>query len=176
MILFMRFFLPLMLFISVNIHSVIKFQDSETFDLVLHETTLETDFGEFKKWILAKNPPSQKKALIENTILDVHYPTTPTIEWAKAKMTTQDFDTFITSPLKQISLVINPMRGIYNYIPDNAFWVDFANASTFGGGFRSKGNVQEERMFMEFPQLAQLAFAKKKKSADSSCQKKLPSS
>ena len=43
-------------------------------------------------------------------------------------------------------------------MPNNAFWVDFANAHHFGGGFRSSGNVQEERMFDEFPSLPDLAY------------------
>lgn len=159
---FMRSFLALMLFISVNIHSaVINFQDNQQFNLDMHQATLGTDFQAFKSWILALNPPSQKKALIENTILNVHYPTTPTIDWAKAIMSNQDFDHLLASPITGISLVVTPVAGVYNYSPNNAFWVDFANASTFGGGFRKNGNVQEERMFMEFPQLAQLAYAKR---------------
>ena len=160
--LLIRSFTALMLLITVSVFSnVIKFQDNQAFVLDEHQATLGTDFHNFQDWILAKNPASPKKALIENTILNIHYPTTSTIDWAKAEMSSKSFDNQLKNSIKSIPLVVTSVSGNYDYTPDNAFWVDFANAKSFGGGFRSNGNVQEERMFMEFPQLAQLAYAKR---------------
>lgn len=154
--------LALALCIALNLHSIeIPFQGNQIFQLDEHQTTLKTDFKAFRNWMLAKKPPTQKEVLIRNTVLDVHYPLTPTVNWAKAKMSNESFDTLIINPLENISLVVTSVAYPYNYSPNYAFWIDFANANTFGGGFRGKGNVQEERMFMEFPQLPQLGYAKR---------------
>lgn len=45
------------------------------------------------------------------------------------------------------------------------YYVDFANAYEFGGGYRSGGAVQEEMMFWMIPKLVHLAFASEKANA-----------
>lgn len=130
-----------------------------SFSLEKHtETPQSSDFKKFRSWILSQDPSAGKSALLNSTLISVHYPFSPTIIWYKARMKTADFDNLLNQTFLSPSVTINTAQGNYNYTPDNAFWVDFANGEHFGGGFRSRGNVQEERMFFEFPQLANLAY------------------
>ncbi|WP_068468739.1 hypothetical protein [Candidatus Protochlamydia phocaeensis] len=159
---FLRTVMCLFILQSSLYAEVVDFGDRQEFILDTHTTTFnQKDFSDFKKWLLALNPSIQKKTLMSATILAVFYPQSPSITWAKAKMPSKEFSSLLNSPVLTPSATITPVMGNYNYMPNYAFWVDFANAKSFGGGFRSRGNVQEERMFMEFPQLAQLAYAKR---------------
>ncbi len=138
-------------------------EKASEFSLKKHTETLNAhDHTKFSSWILSAHPSPAKKALLTSTITSTHYPFTPTITWYKASLSTSAFDQLLNQTFLSPSVVVQSAQGNYNYTPDNAFWVDFANASHFGGGFRSKGNVQEERMFDEFPQLSDLAYVLRK--------------
>lgn len=116
------------------------------------------DHTKFEDWILSQHPSPAKKALLASTLNSTYYPFTPTITWCKAHMNSFDFELLLNATYQAPSVTINSQRGNYDYKPNGAFWVDFANAQHFGGGFRSRGNVQEERLFIEFPMLAHLAY------------------
>ena len=137
-----------------------------------HDTTLPGNFQAFKQYMLEKRLDPQKKALIKNTVLKAKYPLNNQVTWSNVKMAPREFDALIKKPLTKLKFTVTPVNGYYNYAPNDHYWVDFAAATHFGGGFRSRGNVQEERMFMEFPELSQLAFAKRRNSIlpiESSC-------
>ena len=122
------------------------------------ETPSSKDHNKFMDWILGKKPSQGKKALLTATTGSSHYPFTPTITWYKAQLASSDFDALLTRTYSTPAVAVSTTSGYYDYTPSGAFWVDFANENTFGGGFRSNGNTQEERMFFEFPQLADLAY------------------
>ena len=46
----------------------------------------------------------------------------------------------------------------FDYMDQDHYYIDFAHATHFGGSYRGHGNVQEERMFVEFPALPLLEF------------------
>lgn len=132
------------------------------------------DWHAFQDWMLSKNPPNQKKSLIQNTVLKAHYLLSESLWWFKSSISDHDFETLLDTSIRSPTGIISAVSGFYNYSPQYTFWVDFANADTFGGGFRGKGNVQEERMFMEFPQLSQLAFDLKRNAEINPVQNKKP--
>jgi hypothetical protein len=122
------------------------------------ETLTPKDHTKFSSWILSQDPSAAKKALLTSTITSTYYPFTPTITWYKASMDQSNFGKLLSKTFSPSTTNIIAASGNYDYTPDGAFWIDFANAKHFGGGFRSHGNVQEERMFDEFPQLPDLAY------------------
>lgn len=141
------------------------------FELQKHTETKylqDSYYKDFKSWILNKNPTSQKKALLTSTVTKAHYPIVSSIIWYKAALSESAFSTLLSKTYLSSEVAINVARGNYTYTPDGAFWVDFANGQTFGGGFRGKGNVQEERMFDEFPILPDLAFVLNKQGSSQS--------
>ena len=129
------------------------------FKLQKHTAKLKAkNFSRFQDWILSQHPSPAKKALLTSTITSTYFPFTPTVTWYKAKINAANFEMLLLDTYLYSSAIIETVEGNYDYAPDGAFWVDFANAAHFGGGFRSRGNVQEERMFDEFPQLPDLAY------------------
>lgn len=120
----------------------------------------------FRQWLFAKVPYPQKEVLLESTIKKIPYPypNVNSVRWSQITMSDTDFNTILNTPidLNKINFTITAEPTNYNYQPNGTFWVDFADAEKFGGGFRSNGNLEEERMFFEFPQLAQLAYARRK--------------
>lgn len=62
------------------------------------------------------------------------------------------------NPFRQRSSRISCDQNWFDYSDPYHFYIDFANGLRYGGGYRSYGCVQEERMFAEFPDLAKLDF------------------
>jgi hypothetical protein len=125
-----------------------------------HKTILQSgDYRNYKNWMLSLHPSPGKEALLMSTSLAAHYPVTTAITWYKACISREKFAALLQQHYVPSSITIATIPGNYDYSPDGAFWVDFANAQHFGGSFRTTGNVQEERMFDEFPQLANLAYS-----------------
>lgn len=128
-------------------------------DVKKYTTSLYSqDYRAFTNWILEKNANQAKYELLVDTVVKARYPLTNTITWYKASLSNKKFKQLLKKQVIQGKIKIKTDHSFFSYKTNGAFWVDFANGSTFGGGFRSNGNVQEERMFLEFPQLAQLAF------------------
>ena len=141
-------------------------KDSPAFTLQKHtETPDPADHYKFDSWIVSKKPSPAKRALLTSTITSTYYPFTPQIVWYKAKLSSSNFKKLLDNAYPNSSIAISSATGNYSYTPNGAFWVDFANAKHFGGGFRSNGNVQEERMFDEFPILPDLAYVLRHKSS-----------
>lgn len=119
---------------------------------------------QFREWLFAKKPYQQKQMLLASTSKKIPYPypKANSVHWAQITMSDTDFQTLLNRPIdvSKINFRVTAEPTSYNYQPKGSFWVDFADAEKFGGGFRGNGNLEEERMFFEFPQLAQLAFAK----------------
>lgn len=140
-------------------------QIPDSFRLKKHtETLTPKDHNKYTSWILSQHPSPSKKALLTSTLTSTYYPFTPTITWYKAILDSANFQNLLTKTYGSSSVSFRTIQGNYDYTPDGAYWIDFANAYHFGGGFRSRGNVQEERMFDEFPQLANLAYVLRKTS------------
>jgi len=127
------------------------------------ENPKPSDHHKFDSWIVSKNPSSAKRALLTSTITTTYYPFSHQIVWYKAILSRSEFKKLLDIAYLNSSVAISSATGNYTYTPHGAFWVDFANASHFGGGFRSSGNVQEERMFDEFPILPDLAYVLRNK-------------
>ena len=118
---------------------------------------------QFRQWLFAQNPYPQKDVLLENTSKKIVYPYVNSVHWSQITMSDTDFNTILSTPinLNNINFTVTTESTKYNYQPKGSFWVDFADAEKFGGGFRGNGNLEEERIFFEFPQLAQLAYARR---------------
>lgn len=142
---------------SVTGHPIEK--NTPSFHMEKHTEYLDPkDHIKFEEWVLSQHPSPPKKALLTSTLASTYYPFASPISWYKSHMSSFDFELLLTATYPSPSVIIRSQRGNYDYRPNGVFWIDFANAHRFGGGFRSQGNVQEERLFIEFPMLAQLAY------------------
>lgn len=128
------------------------------------DTQLTGTQHQFREWLFARKPSQQKEVLLDNTSKKIPYPypKANSIHWSQITMADNDFQTLLNTPidLSKINFKVASEAPSYSYQTNGTFWVDFADAEKFGGGFRGNGNLEEERMFFEFPQLAQLAFAR----------------
>lgn len=134
-------------------------------DIERFNTQLTGSQYKFRQWLFAKTPYSQKEVLLDSTTKKISYPypTADFVRWSQITMSDIDFNTFLNTSidLNKINFTLTSAPTTYDYQPNGTFWVDFADAEKFGGGFRGNGNLEEERMFFEFPQLAQLAYARR---------------
>ncbi len=158
----MRKFFFLTLFFLNFSHSNVP---QSAIDVKRVKTDLTGTQSSFSDWLLAEKPYAQKEALLKGTIGQISYPySKPKVDfvnWSQITMSDKNFEALLNSSinLNTINFSVFADPGEYDYKPDGTFWVDFADADKFGGGFRGMGNLQEERIFFQFPQLAQLAYA-----------------
>lgn len=128
------------------------------------DTQLTGTQYQFREWLFEKVSYKQKEVLLESTTKKIPYPypKANSVHWSQITMSDGDFHTLMNTSidLKKINFSVKSEPATFNYEPKGSFWIDFADAEKFGGGFRGNGNLEEERMFFEFPQLAQLAFAR----------------
>lgn len=156
---FLFLILSSLLFVQIA-HAHIPMSNIEVRKVKTDLTGTET---EFRKWLFERKPYPQKEALLEGTIKEIAYPypNIGAVHWSQITMSDANFDKILNTPvdLHQVNFRVYPDAPTYEYHTNGTFWVDFADAASFGGGFRGKGNLEEERLFFQFPQLAHLAFA-----------------
>jgi hypothetical protein len=103
-----------------------------------------------------------KRQLLDNTVLhSTVKPSATPLTYQVVSLDKQNFQKLLNSKVQGERTQISCLRTWYDYKDPHSYWVDFANATSFGGGYKSRGNVQEETMFCEFPDLAYLDCAVK---------------
>jgi len=120
-------------------------------------TTNAFDMADFVRWVDAHWKSSQKSKLLESTLF-THEPLPQTLEitYHQLYMSQDEFAQKLNAPLNEINTAFH--EGWYAYTDQGHLHIDFANAYSFGGGWRVEGNVQEETLFCEFFKLALLAY------------------
>ncbi len=112
------------------------------------------DFAAFMTWVTEKTVQPQKKALLEATIGESSLKSLTSVSrtYTQLKLVNDDH---LSSPLSPINVATSEKW--FTYEEASHTNVDFA-AEDIGGGWRAQGNVQEERMFCEIPELALMAY------------------
>lgn len=160
---FLQYFLFLVLFSFNSMHLAHANIPVSSFEVKKVKTDLTGSQSSYRDWLFARKPYPQKEALLEGTVKQIPYPypNVGDVHWSQITMSDNDFDKILNTEVNfhKIDFRVKDATSTYDYQHDGSFWVDFADASSFGGGFRGRGNLEEERLFFQFPQLAQLAFA-----------------
>lgn len=124
------------------------------------EICKEVNQKEFNSFLLS-HPQlvSGNKTLLSNTLCKAKL-LPHDINAFNVKATNDQLNQLRNLPLSEKHRKLNMRldKGWFQYLEAHHFYIDFANATSLGGAYRSYGCVQEERMFAEFMSLALLDY------------------
>lgn len=137
-----------------------KEQQERPIVLKTQKVSSKVDEKAFQEYLLSHPDISSqnKDVLLKTTLTAPLHDLQNEITYHNVLFSKHGLDRVLSGVIQSQPRFPKSVRQFFDYNDVNHYYVDYANAVTFGGNYRTHGNVQEERMFAEFPILPLLDF------------------